>query len=566
VTVFGLRGCERPFACLRKGLARRYSASLIVGGDLLLPFDHVRASAPTTTARAWRWTLGLVGLLTAVRLAGLFLSPVELYPEEAQYWLWSRHLAFGYFSKPPMIAWTIWATTRLGGSEAFVRLAAPLAHAAAALMLARTGRRLYGGWTGFWAAMVYSLAPGVQLSAAVVATDCLVMAASSLAVWGYAAWLTSDDPRGRLGWAAAIGAALGLGVLSKYAILYIALGLLLHAAVSPEARRRWRGAEVALVVGLALAVAGPNLLWNAAHGFQTVAHTAHDAALGGAQPHAGRAVAHADVLNTRAAPGFLLAQLGVFGPIPFVVLAGGGVWLLLRRRGEAADVALGALAAPALLIILGEAILARANANWAAVAYVPGSVLVAAWLSRWRAQLWLGLTAASEGALLLLFLVAAMSPRLADRFGAANSFKRARGWAATAELVTDEARRLGPASLSAVAVDDRFTFNALGYYTRADWPASAPQLTMWVRKSRPGNEAETVSPLRDGSRVLFVDIGEGKPGPYRAEAERDFTRVEPIGAWKVWMDPRHYRSVDLFLGEGYRRRPRDPKTGLPVPA
>ena len=31
----------------------------------------------------------------------------ELYPDEAQYWLWSRTLDFGYFSKPPMVAWTI---------------------------------------------------------------------------------------------------------------------------------------------------------------------------------------------------------------------------------------------------------------------------------------------------------------------------------------------------------------------------------------------------------------------------------------------------------------------------
>ena len=96
-----------------------------------------------TARRAWLCAMALVGLITAVRVAGLFASPVELYPEEAQYWLWSRHLAFGYFSKPPLIAWTIAATTRLGGGEAFVRLAAPLAHGIAALAIARAGRRLY---------------------------------------------------------------------------------------------------------------------------------------------------------------------------------------------------------------------------------------------------------------------------------------------------------------------------------------------------------------------------------------------------------------------------------------
>ena len=47
--------------------------------------------------------------LTALRLAALFATPLELYPDEAQYWLWSRTLDWGYYSKPPMIAWLIWA-------------------------------------------------------------------------------------------------------------------------------------------------------------------------------------------------------------------------------------------------------------------------------------------------------------------------------------------------------------------------------------------------------------------------------------------------------------------------
>ena len=511
---------------------------------------------------AWRWTLVVVGALAAVRIVGLFLSPIELYPEEAQYWLWSRHLAFGYFSKPPMVAWVIAATTAFGDREALVRLAAPLAHAVAALALQRAGRRLYGGWTGFWAAGLYSLAPGVQLSAAVIATDCLVMACSALAVWSYAGWLTSEGSRARLGWAAGLGAALGLGALSKYAVVYLALGLALHAVVSPAVRRRWRPAELALTVGLGLAVLSPNLGWNALHRFQTVTHTAHDAELSEAPATAAaHAKSQVDLLNSRTAPGFLISQLGVFGPVPFVVLLVGAA-LAVRWPGPPADTALLSLATPALVLILLESLLARANANWAAVAYVPGALLVAAWLVRWRAKPWLALAVASEAVLMLVFLTAAVSPAAANRLHLANSLKRARGWEALDTLVVAEADRLGPSSLSAIAIDDRFTFNALSYYGRNRWPPGAPPLTMWVREGRPNNEAETVSPLHAGARVLFVDIG----GAYRAEAMRDFTHVRQLGAWKVWTDPKHAREVFMFLGKDYRRRPRDPKTGLPVPA
>ncbi|WP_174301313.1 glycosyltransferase family 39 protein [Caulobacter sp. S45] len=532
--------------------------------------DAALGPGAVTARRAWMWTLALIGLITAVRVAGLFASPVELYPEEAQYWLWSRHLAFGYFSKPPMIAWAIAATTHFGGGEAWVRLTAPLAHGVAALAMAAAGRRLYDGWTGLWGAVLYSLAPGVQLSSAVIATDCLVMACSALAVLSYAGWLTSEGAEGRLGWAAGLGVSLGLGALAKYAIVYIALGLGLHAVLSPAVRRRWRGREVAVAAGVAVAALSPNLLWNAAHGFQTVAHTAHSADWNEATDTASvrSPKAHASLITARAAPGFLLAQLGVFGPIPFVALVVGAALATRRRRTEAAapgwsaDGALGCLTAPALVLILLESLIARANANWAAVAYVPAALLVAAWLLRWRAGLWLWLTAGSEAAMMAVFLAAAVSPRAADAMHMANSFKRARGWEAVDALAKGAARRLGPSSLSAIAVDDRFTFNALAYYGRDDWPAGAPALTMWVRESRPGNEAETASPLKDGRRVLFVDIG----GAYRQEAMRDFIHVRPLGAWKVWTDPRHFRDVFMFLGEDYRRRLRDPRTGLPVPA
>ncbi|MDD3837175.1 MAG: 4-amino-4-deoxy-L-arabinose transferase, partial [Phenylobacterium sp.] len=66
------------------------------------------ATAPPPD-RLWRTLLLLVLGLTVARLMVLFDSPLELYPDEAQYWLWSRTLDFGYFSKPPVVAWTIWA-------------------------------------------------------------------------------------------------------------------------------------------------------------------------------------------------------------------------------------------------------------------------------------------------------------------------------------------------------------------------------------------------------------------------------------------------------------------------
>src|SRR5687767_10787623 len=74
--------------------------------------------------------------LALARLVALFSTPLELYPDEAQYWLWSRTLDFGYYSKPPVIAWAIWATTALGGdTEPWVRLSANLFQAGATFVV-----------------------------------------------------------------------------------------------------------------------------------------------------------------------------------------------------------------------------------------------------------------------------------------------------------------------------------------------------------------------------------------------------------------------------------------------
>jgi 4-amino-4-deoxy-L-arabinose transferase-like glycosyltransferase len=86
---------------------------------------------------------------------------------------------------------------------------------------------------------------------------------------------------------------------------------------------------------------------------------------------------------------FIGSQFGVFGPIPFAVLVGGAIGLGARRRLQPADLLLLCLAAPPLLTVAAQAFVSRANANWAGVAYIAGSILAAAWLLRWNARRWL---------------------------------------------------------------------------------------------------------------------------------------------------------------------------------
>ncbi|KQZ06523.1 4-amino-4-deoxy-L-arabinose transferase [Caulobacter sp. Root1455] len=515
-------------------------------------------TARAAQLRIWRLTLVLVGVLTVLRVVALFATPLELYPDEAQYWLWSRHLDFGYFSKPPVIAWLIWATTRIGGdAEAWLRIGSPLLNAGTALVISRIATRLYGGerggsWVGLAAAAVFILMPGVQLSSVLITTDTPLLFFLALMIWACVA-LPDASERTRIWVAAGMGAALGMAFLSKYAAIYALAGLAAHLFLSREARRAWTPAMAMVFFAALFAVFAPNLLWNYQHHFSTVEHTAANANW-----------KTGDLFNPMELVQFVGSQFGVFGPVPFGVLGGGALLLAVRKRLAAADIMLLCFALPPLLTVAAQAFVSRANSNWAGAAYVAGSVLVAAWLLRWDARRWLIGGLALQAVLAALFLTWVIDPRTAEAMGMANSFKRARGWDQTVQAIiarTREEQALH-GGVTAVAVDDRFLYNVAAYYGRGYFGTpAAPPLKMWVHEIAPRNQAEAEAPLDAalGRRVLIASL----EGTYRAKIRQDFKATSDLQIVRVRLDKKRSRRTDLFIAQGFAPVPRDPVTGLP---
>jgi 4-amino-4-deoxy-L-arabinose transferase-like glycosyltransferase len=491
--------------------------------------------------------------LTAVRMVALFSTPLELYPDEAQYWLWSRTLDWGYYSKPPVVAWLIWATTSIGGdAEPWVRFSAPLLHAVTTFCVYGIGRRLYGSSTGFAAAALYLLMPAVQLSSLVAATDAPLLMFLSLALLAYVE-LPAGDARRRLWLAGGFGAAMGMAFLSKYAAVYGLIGLALHLALSKPARGVWTLKSALLALAAFLIILAPNLIWNAAHGFSTVQHTAANAAWGGRQ-----------LFNFSELGDFLASQFGVFGPIPFAVLIGGAVVLAARRKLQPADVLLLCFAMPAIAIVTSQSFISRANANWSGAGYAPGAILVAAWLIRWRAKWWLIGALGLQALVAAVFMACVLNPAFADTVGLSNAFKRAKGWEHLTEAIANRALSEPPGSLSAIAVNDRFLFNAAAYYGRDFFGKDGePPLKMWVREAHPQNQAETVAPLTaaHGKRVLAVSLEQ----VFIDEMKADFRATSHEEIVSTWLDRKRKRKAELFIAEDFAPAPRDPVTGKPVP-
>ena len=134
------------------------------------PLADDRAAAET---HFWFGRLVLVlSALLAVRIVALAFNATDLFFDEAQYWTWSQELAFGYYSKPPLIAWIIAGSTSLcGDSEFCIRLPSPVLHTMTALTLFWLASRLYGPREGFWTGVVFAMLPGVAFSANIISTD-----------------------------------------------------------------------------------------------------------------------------------------------------------------------------------------------------------------------------------------------------------------------------------------------------------------------------------------------------------------------------------------------------------
>lgn len=397
--------------------------------------------------RCWRWALWAVFAVTVARLVWLALGRADLYPDEAQYWLWSLHPALGYYSKPPLVAWLIAVTTALfGDDELAIRLAAPLLHFGTALVIYALARRLYDARTALWSAIAYATLPGVSASAVIISTDAPLLFCWAVALY---AFIRARDEGGWRWWIA-VGAAAGFGLLAKYAMAYWLLSALLFLLLFRDERRHV--SRFLAAAALALLIYAPNFAWNAANSFVSYRHTSDNAALHGSLLHPGHFLE------------FFASQFAVFGPIFLAVLIVVTVagWRSFRDRRAAL---LASFALPTLAMMLVVSFLSRAQPNWSAPTFISATVLVVAWLlARGRT----GLVAASVALHVFAALVVFGAHDAAAAFGAQLPAKydplhRLRGWQPLGRTVSQMLiRHPGTILMS----DDREDMAVLMYYVR----------------------------------------------------------------------------------------------------
>lgn len=472
--------------------------------------------------------------ISALRLGLMTLSPLNLHGDEAQYWAWAQDLDWGYFTKPPMIAWVIAATTSVfGDSEWAVRLSSPLLHPLTAYVIFRTARMIYDARTGFWAAVIYLLMPAVWLSSGIVSTDVPLLLCWAVALNGWLHMRRSPH----WGYSLQIGAAIGLGLLSKYAMLFFLPALAAAIIWDKDTRSALLSRQGLLALVTAILIITPNILWNIQNDFATVSHTAANANWGGIPFHP------LEFLE------FISSQFAVFGPVSFILLIA-ALGAALKSRLSAPSAMIAAFVLSPLLIISFEALISRANANWAVTAYVAGSILLAHYLMRvwgkWGRKFIIGTGAVTAACLGIIMLV--IIPGAADHAGLSNSLKRLRGWPETSALIAAQYQNGHDGqSFSHIMTDNRRVFFGLNYYGLNE---TAP-LTMWRYKAAPQNQAELKHALEDGADgpVLIIAYFD----KYEPELREDFTRLEPLAPITLELGGGKRRQYKVWAGYNYTR-------------
>ena len=419
-----------------------------------------------------RWhraSLWFLAITTLLRLA--LLPRLELAPDEAYYWDWSRHLALGYYDQGPLIAYLIRLTTAVFGTNEFgVRVGVCLASLGTIVCCYVLARRLFSPLAGFLTVLLLGATPLMTVGSLIATYDpplvffwaltvlflervsgvgCRVSETAELSRSDFSAneagpltfakGKSVPDPRpptpdtlpATLNWLGA-GVAAGLGFLSKHTMLLILPCLILFLLLSPRHRFWLRRPQPYLAFLLTLLLYSGVFYWNALHHGWTFGHLLFLA----------KKDSHTPIQRFG---DFLGSQALLLGPVLFVGLLG----LFYREQGvfvrerDEKRLFLLCMGLPVFLFFCLLTLKAKVQGNWAPCAWLTPTVLWAGllaevWERKRKAKRWLVGAIATSGLLTLLIL----SPGLRYRLGLhlppeGDLSNTVTGWRETARHVQD---------------------------------------------------------------------------------------------------------------------------------
>jgi membrane-associated phospholipid phosphatase len=505
---------------------------------------HMASGA--TPADHWlRLGYVLIIAVFAARLLFLASGRIELSEDEAYQWLWSKHLALSYFSKPPLIAYVQWLGTQLfGDTELGVRFFSPVCAAIGSLVALRFFARHVSARAGLWLIVIFNVTPLLVLGSTLMTVDPLLVLFWTLAM--FAGWRAVQRDGTTAHWAL-VGLWMGLGFLSKYTALLQWLCWAVFFILWQPARAHLRrpGPYVALLANLACAT--PVIIWNVQHGWIGVAHVANDA-------KASRGWS----FDWHAPLEFLGGSIGLLHPIFF----GATLWaaVAMWRRG-ARDPLLRfffAMGAPLFLVYLFYTFHSSVLINWIAASVIPLFCLM---VTFWDRRFGEG-TPHMRGTLAVAIALGGIAVALLHETDLAKKMtgislpvkldplRRVRGWSHMAHIVERERETLLEEGHPVFIVGGHYgTTGLLSFYIpEAKQTVEATPLVYYRKMARPNTQFffwPGYTGTRRGENALYVQQKD-KPQPAPIDIVKQFASVTEVGHFAVHHRGRVMHYVQVF--------------------
>jgi hypothetical protein len=305
-------------------------------------------------------TLILFAIAAAVAVFHIFTNGgYGFHRDELQFLSDARHLDWGFVPYPPFTPFIQHIALALFGvSIVPLRLTAVIAQFVVVILAGLMARELGGSrFAQIIAALAVAFSPVEIFEAHEFQYTSFDLLWWVLTAYFVIRLLKSEDPR----WWLAIGAALGLGLETKYAIVFYIAGLLTGLVFTP-ARRFVKSAWFWAGVALALLIFLPNLIWLARHSWISYTFLQH---------------IHTRDVGQGRAEGFLTGQIYICANLAAAPLWIAGLINYLRNRRYR-------MIAFMYLVPLTLLFLAKGRNYYMAPAYpmliAMGSVLAERWL------------------------------------------------------------------------------------------------------------------------------------------------------------------------------------------
>ena len=404
----------------------------------------------------------LIFIILCIRIVGLYFSPLEVQGDEAQYWFWSTYFDWGYYSKPPLVAWIIGLFTSIFGNSIFIlKLPSLLAHFLTSLVLFNLSKVFNRNTEeSLWLSITYLLFFAVSLSSNIISTDPFLLLFWSSSLLFFKICLNKKSIKNII----LTSIFVALGFYAKYAMIYFFLCSIILILFTDNKKELIK--SILIISFFVLILISPHLYWLYSTNWVTFIHTGDNFNW------------NASLYNFEQLFNFIVSQFFISTPIILFIFIKQFAKTKKFIQSYSFEIS---YSLPILVLITAQSFISRANANWSSVAFIGVSMIAVNILYKNYKKIFLLNTAIGLVVLILVSIFIINPPNI-------SPFNKLQGMKDAAKEIQFLDESL---NTDYIVFDDRMNIAKFLYYL----PSKSKKLRYLSYGNYPGNHFEMLMPI-----------------------------------------------------------------------